>query len=561
MALSVNINRIINVNGSVIAPANTTVQLPTLALTENPVIPYGNNIVRSFSRLADVGTFFGIGSDEYFFASTYFKSYDNKTVVPPAIYFARYIASASFAYLSSATLSSATQTQMITNAKALATPSMTFTINGQTPVVVTLTSAQVTAVSSLVELFLLIQAGLGATNGSIGLINDAVVVKANNTLNISEANSIINQISGNLAEALGIGYNDTTPNQINLGLFYSNGVGASTPAQNMDNITAQFNYFFTFTYTKRITGDTSNANYPISVGLANWLKTQTAGNYAFIPWETTQVDSAGKIVLDTTTPPFTNAMSDKSLARVFLSAGLGSYDQTTNKIIWNVPISIQGSTVANTNIVTGSDVGLYASFIGGCCASADFSRSRISLAGKYQTGLVASVQRTDNYDILLTNGYNVYSQFSVNIQNFTLSETGSVGGAYRTLGQYLSAVWLGLQQQIAIANLIQNVPFLDYTSNDAKVQITAVLGNIITACKQNKIIQTGNVFSQDELEQITTITNDSNAGNYLTQNGYYLYFEPVTANQRATQLPLVIDFFYSNGGEVVRININNNFVE
>jgi hypothetical protein len=342
------------------------------------------------------------------------------------------------------------------------------------------------------------------------------------------------------------------------------GVLGGGASGNMNAITNLNNSFYSYSYVKRLYNDVPNittpaSGYPISVGLAQWNKTQTVGNFMFLPFETLPTDlTTGTI--PTITTDYTNEVNLYQMAQVFVANGLGAYNSQLGKIQFNVPLSIQGGTVATPNTNTGTpDVGVYAGFIGGVCASVDFTKSRISLAGKSQQGLAQNVSTTSNYDILLTNGYNVYGIFNANVAKFTYSENGSAGGAFGTIGQHLSATWVSYQEQIQLATLLGQVPFLSY-DQDGITQVTATMTNIINACKGNKIIQTGNTFTRDEIQAVIDIVGQD-ISPFLTTNGYYLYFPQVTPTIRSTGAPLPFYFIYTNGGEVTIINANNVFVQ
>ena len=567
MSLAVNINRIVNATNQVITPQNTNVNLVANVLSDSPLLPNDQNRVKTFLNVQDIQNYFGILSDEAKYATVYFKGYKNATLLPPALIFSKYVLADSPAFAVSPTINNAYEVSAIYAAiKALTkpTPAVTRFVITIGTVQYTLTSNDLDFTVTTVKDFSTMVAALSSALNTALSGTSATLIPGTNNIVITAPTGTIGAITfptGPVADILQLSQA--------FGGVISQGVLKQSPAVNMDTIVNLNNAWFIVTYLKRLYATATTGGdvpvpaipatgYPISVGVAQWLSTQTAGNFAFVPFETLAVDPvSGNIPVVST--GYTNQMQDSTLARVFVLNNLGAYDTTLNKVVFTAPIHIEGGTLPTINIITGTDVGVYSAFISGACASVNFGLTRISLAGKSQDGLLPNVNVTTNYDILITNGYNVYGIFNANIQTFNLSEVGSVGGSYSTLGQFLSATWLVLQDQIAIASLIGATPFLDYTA-DTVSQVSAVLGNLIDTCKRNKIIQVGNTFSQDELAQVIQITGNPNSGLQLTQFGYILYFPPITAQTRSNQAPLPIYLFYSNGGEVIKVQINNIFV-
>ena len=84
---------------SVLSPGGGATNLNALMITENTRVPIGT--VAQFSGSAAVGSFFGLGSQEYAEAVQYFAGFNNASATPGEHLFAQYPAVAVTAYLQS----------------------------------------------------------------------------------------------------------------------------------------------------------------------------------------------------------------------------------------------------------------------------------------------------------------------------------------------------------------------------------------------------------------------------------------------------------------------------
>ena len=78
-------------------------------------------------------------------------------------------------------------------------------------------------------------------------------------------------------------------------------------------------------------------------------------------------------------------------------------------------------------------------------------------------------------------------------------------------------------------------------------------------CANNGVAQAGNIFS-DAVKQKLNSDAGFDLTSALTQQGWYSWVIPATPDERVNRDPVVAYFYYTNGGNIGKITINNNFV-
>ena len=476
---SVSIDKIVSVSGIVLNTAPGNALLITNALTENTLVPYGQ--VLSFSNATSVLNYFGSTSDEYMFAQTYFKSYSISLTVPGALLFSRYVQSPLAAYMfTSYSLPSNTVSTIV----GLTTPALTLNIDGVAQVL-TLTQADFASCTGLTDIANVIQVALQdlagyatATCTIIGTNQFCVTAPT-----IAPATTTITYATGNLAPLLGLDTNSTP--------VLSQGTTGGNAAFNMNGIVNTNSNWFSLSYVTRLTGDTLDDDYAVTVDLTSWIAAQSSGTpYIGLWWEGgTQPYAVG---------------STTSITAQLVAAGYGS--TTNGQTVLNVPVQVDYNGTNSVNPVTADEVGIYAAFIGGVGASINYNNvnAKINFAGKQQSGLAVNVTNTSQYEQLLLNGYNVYAQFSSRSATFNMSENGVIGGSYLWIDNLYDAAWLFSTEQNQLATLIQNTGRIPYNAQGIAA-VSAVMTNIVTAAKNAGVIEAGNTFDATQTASITEI--------------------------------------------------------
>lgn len=533
--MAVTIDRIVKVNKSVLNAGFTSAALIGNFLTENILVPADGNRTLSFSSTVAVGTYFGTTSNEYMVASKYFKSYNNNQTRPGALLFSRYVPDATAAYLFSSQLAA---TATVTAIKALTSPTFIAHINGVDQIL-TLTQADFASATGLTDIAAVIELALdlelaGSTCTIIG--NNQFQIEAPS---VGAATSTITYCTGNVAALLLLDVSGAPT--------LSQGTSGGDANFNM-NIIKNYNpNWVTLSYVTRLTGDASSDNYAITIALSGWISDQD-DNYIGLWWE-------GGLNAQ-------NPSSTTNLRARLVEAGYGTRtpDTSTGQVTYNTAFQLDFNGINTVNPVTTDEVGLYSAFYSGMGASVNYNlvNGKINFAGKSQTGLATNVSDTTIYDNLLLQGYNVYGNFAGRASTYNLTENGSVGGQFLWLDNILDSIWLADQLQNSVATLLANTTRIPYNET-GEAQILAVLSGVVAKASANGVIEKGNAFDPEQVDEVIDIVGQDITP-LLTQNGYYIYFPPITAEMRVNRLPFNVNFLYTNGGAINQVIIGQDFV-
>lgn len=528
--MAININRIVDVTTSVISGAIAQPALITNFLTENVLVPAGgDNIVLSFKSLKAVGEYFGTNSDEYAVARNYFFGYTNSRFKPQQILFSSYPQESVSAYMISQPITSATT--VVNAIKALTSPALTCTING-TSQVLSLSQSDFASVTSLSNISSIIQNKLNAVLPDCGCL-----IVGNNQFLISAPldqaqDTTITFATGNVAVLLGL--------DIASAPILSQGTSGGNADFNMGNILDINNNFIAISYVIRLSGDEIEDGYPVTVDLASWLASQQGtGNYIGLFWE------GG-------TQPY-NLASTTNLANVLVNAGYGS--KVAGQITFNTLFQLSYNGVLTINLISENEIGRYSAFVGGMGASIRYNviNGKINFAGKRQDGLATNVSNTTIYDNLLANGYNVYGSFASRTTNYDLTENGSIGSDILWIDNAYDEVYLTSLIQNSLATLISNAGRIPYNQQGIS-QIISILDGVAQNASVPGVIETGNTFNQIEIQEMIDLVG-FDISSQMTQNGYYVYIVPPTADARINRVKVQGYFLYTNGGAINGIGI------
>lgn len=85
MLASIPASKVVSIHPSVVSAGSAALALNTVVLSSNSDLP-----INEFASATDVGSAFGLGSDEYKFAQTYFAGYDGATQLPKSLIISKY---------------------------------------------------------------------------------------------------------------------------------------------------------------------------------------------------------------------------------------------------------------------------------------------------------------------------------------------------------------------------------------------------------------------------------------------------------------------------------------
>lgn len=448
--------------------------------------------VQSFASAAAVSAFFGPSSAEYAIAQTYFLGFDNSTIKPGTLYFAPFVDTDRAAWLQSGSLAGMSLTEL----KALPAGTLIVTVDG---VAKTSASINLSGAASFSAAATLIAAGFtgpSAPTCAWNAVNSTFTLTSPTT----GASSTMTVATGTLAA--GLSFTSAT------GAILSQGDAADTPTTAMDNVKAATQNWVDFmTMWEPVTADKEL--------FAEWSNAQNQ-RYMYVAWDT----DAQAIVNGSTT--CFGAIA-KSLA----------YDGVM--------------VVYNTKEL--------AAFVLGSVASIDFTRTngRITAAFKSQSGFVPTVTDQQIAANLLANGYNFYGSYATANDQFNFLYNGNIAGKWKWLDTFVDQVYLNAQFQLALLSLLTSVKSIPYNEQGYSL-IRAAMIDPIAAGITFGSIRTGITLSASQTAQINQAAG-RDVSTIIEQQGYYLQILDPGAQVRGNRGTPVINFWYTDGGAVQKINV------
>lgn len=517
---AININALFPVTNNVIQSGFNGVSLSDMVFTTNLIIPFNSTqSTFSFTNLAQVGTMFGSSSQEYLYATNYFKGYDGAISLPNKLNFALYVNSAISPYIRGAS-----SVNNLATLKTITSGSITFVFD--TPII--LTAIDLSPAISLSGVASIIQTALQVSVPAASCVWDSITQAFTvSNGNISGTGTVTYCVSTPLADAMEI----TSAR----GAFLSQGSPLLTFAQNMANTIAINTNFMNATNLFDTTGSSQIPPYSIELQACAWANT-TNSNYMYTIWS-----------YETTILTTLNV----GIVLALVNGGYGS--ATASKVTYSATIQcIYGSSLNNA-IQT-------VAFVGGIGNSVNYDNynSTLSYAGKSQSDLLPSVTTTTEYNMMLANGFNGYCSFKDKNNIYNQFQNGSLGGLYLFRDNIYNNEWLNNTLQDSIATLASRASKLP--NNEIGYQmLKAVLDEVMQDAVFNSVAQPGNQFDASQTAIIVAQAGVDITPS-LTNAGYYIQIIPVTPAQRASRTPPVTNIWYSNGSSFYGLPMNLTYV-
>lgn len=447
--------------------------------------------VRSFASADSVANFFGPASAEYDIAQTYFLGFDNSTIKPGTLYFAPYVAADRAAWLQSGSLAGLTLVQL----QALS-GLLTVTVDGTAFTSSNINLATATSFSDAATKIAAGFTGTGKPTCTWNAVNSTFSLNSPTT----GADSTITFATGTLSA--GLKFTSAT------GAILSQGDVIDTPETAMDAVKAQTQNWVDFMtmWEPDIDGKTA---------FAEWTNAQNQ-RYAYIVW-----DTDGQAIVNGSTTCF--GVITKDLA----------YDGV-------VPVY---NTVE------------LAAFVLGSVASIDFSRTngRITTAFKSQSGFAPTVTDQQIGANLLENGYSFYGAYATANDQFNFFYNGQMTGKWKWTDTFVNQVYLNAQFQLALISLLTSVKSIPYNEAGYSLIRAAMIDPINQGLNFGSI-RTGVTLSESQKAQVNQAAG-RDVATTIEQQGYYLQILDPGAQVRGNRGTPVINFWYTDGGAVQKINV------
>jgi hypothetical protein len=502
--MAINFDQIVPITDVVVNEKIAELKLIATVLTKNIYVP--NNATQRVLQFADalsVSNYFGIDSGESAIANQYFQGYDNATLKPIAINFAKYIEDPISPYLMGGIVS-ATPLEIVTVGG-----SMTFTVDGVTKTITPVLTGLITYSAIAGAVLTAIKTAFSTLTTATFIYDATRKMFMFNTMQTGSTHTIGFCGTGLLAGAMKL--------QLIDGGALSQGADAQSPADNMDAFVAITRNWVAF-YTMFDTGG-SYPDYPIEIGLAEWT-TNNAPNYVYIVY-------SSEVNLTIT--------GNTSNINAVLTAG--------EYVNWH-------GTYGDISIAT-----LVATI--GACIDYDVTNGTIAWSAKHQAGVQPSVTSSDVATALKIINWNFYGQYSSKSQEFIFYEQGTIVGKYLFIDNVYNQLWLANELQNSIGNLLSNVGKLP---NDqvGYATVKSALTVVMNSAVNNGVAEPDQVFDNTQKAELKIICG-YDCSSALSQTGYVIVITPATPAQKSARQPPNTKIVYTNGGAILTLPIETAF--
>lgn len=491
-------SQIVEVNPRVVAPGGNDLDFNSLFLTSSTVIPLSQFVV-AFTSAADVGAYFGLDSEEYSLASTYFQGFNNSQAKPNALMFAPRVDSAQPAFVRGGAYGGT-----LADLQGVTDGTFSIALGGVTVELDSLTFATATSFSSVADMLQTAITGWTPTEGSAPEAVTAATVSYDSTLGAFTVTSGtagpddgIALPSGSVASLLGFDNG-----------VVSAGANAMTPAENMEACLAVTRNFVCFMSIEWLSAADC-------IAFSAWAAAQGV-NYLHVFWDDDLQNTA-------TTPSGT-------IAQALTEANAGAV------------CGIYGSAQ-------------YGAFICSCAGCIDYDRTAgtITFMFKGQAGLPANVTNGSVAETLNSIGMNFVGNYATRNDAFVFLANGEMWGDWKWIDPYLNAVWLNNALQVACMVGFQNNLRVPYTEVGYALVRSWCMDPINRALRSG-VIEPGVTLSESQISQL-----QREAGRDISQqlysDGYYLKVEdpaPAVRQQRGTP---ECSLWYTYGGAIHKLEI------
>ncbi len=593
--MSIPISQYVNITSGVGAGTNVANRdLYGRLFTGNVAIPPQTFV--QFTNLAEVGSYFGTTTEEYYRAAFYFGWVSKGNQIPQAIQFARWVSAAV-----APTVQPAQNVApfVLATFTAVTAGGFIITING-----VTLDlsgTLNFSAATDTADVASILQTGIRTGTGS--LFTSATVVYHSTGANpgfvitsgvtgVTYGISIQPPISG--TDITSITYLGWLPEQTisqqgaitNLGgAIWSNGSAAETTAQCLTTSASISNDFGSFLFLNNL-----NLSLAQVQAAANWNATTVPNNLFMYTVPLTPANVSSWIVAYPTGLGGVNGLSLTITSPTFTLVGtLTSSANTVTGLTSTAGLTV-GMTISGTDIPTGTTIAsitnstslvMSANATGSATVTITFyplefpeqAPMMIAAATDYSgfntvqnymfnifnlTPSVTSQTTANSYNAQSINYYGQVQNAGV---NFSFYQTGVLQGSSTSpLNQnaYMNEVWLKDAMAVAILNLLLGLTQVAANAQ-GRSQILSTMQGVINQALNNGTISVGKGLTTLQQTYVTQVTGDPTAWYQIQTNGYWVDVVISPSNTTPIVYTAVYTLLYSQD-DVIRLVTGNNIL-
>ena len=574
MTNSIPASQLVNVIPGVLGAGGNPLSLNAVFLTSDPSIPIGT--VQPFPSAAAVAAWFGANAPETVVADVYFAGYTNGTSLPSTLYFVQYNTAAVAGYLRGASVAGLTLAQI----QALS-GTISLSIDGVAQVSASINLSGATSFSNAASLITAgLQSSTGRFSGTGTVTNGSPTLTINSTVSgaLSVGDVVVGTDIPGGTTILSFGTYTPLAGTGTVTLS-ANATGAAGPEAitvagvgtcTYDSLRAAF------LITSPSTGVNSSVGFPAAGSLTSGLYLTSATGAVLSAGAAIAVPATLMTEVTGVTQNFATFMT---VAEVDLThkEAFAAWNQTQNKrYLYVVQDSDATALAANatgsfgyiakyTNMYEGvmtvydnSGTGVMAALQCAITASINFAQrnGRTTFAFRGQAGLSAQITNQTQYTNLVANGYNCYAAFATANQAFTQNQPGQISGSFLWADAYVDQIQLNASFQLALMELMQNVPAVPYVIRGYNLIRSALQTPINAGLNFGSIVK-GVALSSSQVAALNNATGDSGAAATVQNTGWYLQILDPGSIVRGGRGSPTINFWYTDGGSIQQITMSS----
>ncbi|UUR56286.1 hypothetical protein [Xanthomonas phage pXoo2107] len=487
---NIPISQIVSINPQVVSAGGTQGTLDGLLLTQATGFPVTQPQV--YFNAADVGTAFGLTSDEYNAALVYFAGILGGGQQPASLTIGRYASAATSAAVFGAPL-----TLTLAQLQTLSGTLIVTTDTQRTSSTINLSGA-----TSFANAASLMTAGF--TTPNFAITYDAQRRRFVLSTTTTGATASVSAVTGTLADGVGL-------STASGAYVEGSGLAADTATSALDRLAASSSTWAIFTTAWA-------ASLSDRTALAQWTSDQVFRRI-YAAWDqdaaglsVNNVSSFGNIVKTT---PYSNTIP------VY-----GSLANAMIVLAWGASTNLQIAEGRTTLAL----------------------RSPVSSAG-------VRVDNLANANALLSNGYTYLGKYASATNTYTVTYNGAIGGQFLWADTALGWIALRRNLQQALFETLLAYRSLPYNA-DGYNALYQGAQDVVSQFVAAGVIRAGVALSASQRAQIDQAAGVPISGDVVDKGWYLQVIDPITTTVRTDRGSPTVNFWYCDGGSIQRVVVS-----
>lgn len=497
--MAIGADQIVKIIPGVIDAGGSALELNGLFLSKSVLLPSGS--VTTWRSPESVANYFGATSPEALMANIYFLGYIGSQTKPSTMLIGQFVEAAVGGWVRGGEVLST-----LADLQAITSGTLTQSIDGVSYSLTGIDFSSDLSFSAMATNLAAVFVAAGATGVTCVYSSDFKAFQI-----FSPKTGATSSVKFATAGTVGDALNLTAA----LGAVQSDGLDARTIAENMDAYTVITTNWVSFMHVFDQDDDEK-------IKFATWANGKNLGvRYVYSTWDSSV----------TATDPASLTCIGKRIKALSLVGTISNYNKKELAAFACAFIASLAYDVAN---------------------------GRATAAFKRQGGLVVTVDNAEDANALLENGYNFYGDYQTANDSFRWYYNGQISGDYGFIIKHVNAIQLNNAFQLAWMSLFGNVGSISYTLPGYDLLRAAGM-DPINAALNFGTIRAGVPLSEAQRAQVDLEAGLKISG-IIESRGWYLQILPATAQVRAAGGSPPMKFWYTDGGDVLKLEMLSNVI-